>query len=189
MSFLSGLGSGVGSGLLSIGGSLLGNSASKKAATKAYNRELAFWRMQNDYNLPENQMERLVDAGLNPNLIYGNGVQNTAAGGVNAQPARQDFKLDFLSGLMAYQNFQNLSETNKQIRQQTQEIEARRKNIVATTQLVREQVRRAKKENDVLPAGISEKDPWFLRFGSRVFRSVMNSAYDFSKGVKNWWKN
>lgn len=32
---------------------------------------LADWNMQNQYNSPEAQMERYKDAGLNPNLIYG----------------------------------------------------------------------------------------------------------------------
>lgn len=31
------------------------------------------WRMQNEYNSPTAQMERLKAAGLNPNLIYGSG--------------------------------------------------------------------------------------------------------------------
>ena len=39
--------------------------------------------MQNEYNTPANQMKRLQDAGLNPNLIYGSGSANTGiAGGV-----------------------------------------------------------------------------------------------------------
>lgn len=34
---------------------------------------LADWHMQNEYNSPQKQMERLAAAGLNPNLTYGNG--------------------------------------------------------------------------------------------------------------------
>lgn len=34
---------------------------------------LDFWAMQNQYNSPEAQMERLKQAGLNPNMIYGSG--------------------------------------------------------------------------------------------------------------------
>lgn len=33
--------------------------------------QIAFWNMQNQYNLPIMQMERLKQAGLNPNLAYG----------------------------------------------------------------------------------------------------------------------
>lgn len=38
--------------------------------------ELELWKLQNEYNLPVNQMQRWQDAGLNPNLIYSQ--QNTA---------------------------------------------------------------------------------------------------------------
>lgn len=38
------------------------------AKTKADN--IAFWNMQNEYNSPEKQMERLKNAGLNPNMLY-----------------------------------------------------------------------------------------------------------------------
>lgn len=34
---------------------------------------LADWQMQNEYNSPEMQMQRLREAGLNPNLVYDNG--------------------------------------------------------------------------------------------------------------------
>jgi len=44
-----------------------------------WNREM--WDLQNEYNMPANQMDRLRKAGLNPNLMYGNG----AAGGQAAQ--------------------------------------------------------------------------------------------------------
>ena len=36
---------------------------------------LTDWRMQNEYNSPMAQMQRLTDAGLNPNLVYGNGAE------------------------------------------------------------------------------------------------------------------
>lgn len=39
---------------------------------------LADWNMQNEYNSPTSQMARLREAGLNPNLVYGKGADNTA---------------------------------------------------------------------------------------------------------------
>lgn len=36
-------------------------------------REKEFWNMQNAYNDPAAQMQRLQNAGLNPNLVYGSG--------------------------------------------------------------------------------------------------------------------
>lgn len=50
---------------------------------KWYNRQLGdninLWRMQNEYNTPAMQMQRFKDAGLNPNLIYGQGNPGNAA--------------------------------------------------------------------------------------------------------------
>lgn len=41
---------------------------------------IAMWQMQNQYNSPQEQMRRLKAAGLNPNLVYGNGtVANNAS--------------------------------------------------------------------------------------------------------------
>lgn len=42
---------------------------------------IANWQMQNEYNTPANQVQRLIDAGLNPNLMYGNGTAATGNAG------------------------------------------------------------------------------------------------------------
>lgn len=38
---------------------------------RAFQRNVEMWNMQNAYNSPSEQMKRLVEAGLNPNLAYG----------------------------------------------------------------------------------------------------------------------
>lgn len=85
------LSAGVGA-LGSIGGSVAGglfsaNQAKKNRAfqERMYNKQvedtLNFWNMQNEYNLPSAQLQRLKDAGLNPMLMYGQGgVQNVSTG-------------------------------------------------------------------------------------------------------------
>lgn len=60
------------------------NKAGRKWAAERYNIQradsLADWEMQNQYNSPAAQMKRLKEAGLNPNLIYGQGaVANNSA--------------------------------------------------------------------------------------------------------------
>lgn len=44
-----------------------------KAMDKQQALNLETWNMQNAYNTPQQQMERLIQAGLNPRLIYGDG--------------------------------------------------------------------------------------------------------------------
>lgn len=55
---------------------------------KAWNKNLEYWNLQNSYNAPAAQVARLKAAGLNPNLVYGNGsAELTAQSVAGAQPA------------------------------------------------------------------------------------------------------
>lgn len=45
------------------------------------------WALENAYNTPKAQMERLRAAGLNPNLIYGNGASGLQSGSVSSPTA------------------------------------------------------------------------------------------------------
>lgn len=65
-------------------GSIAANSAQKKAKRNAMTQ---FWMQnyfmdkQNEYNKPVNQIKRLVEANLNPGLLYGNkGIELVSAG-------------------------------------------------------------------------------------------------------------
>lgn len=59
------------------------NKKQRKWLEEQYRKQradaLADWNMQNAYNSPEAQMARLKAAGLNPNLVYGNGADATAS--------------------------------------------------------------------------------------------------------------
>lgn len=63
------------------------NQANRELAEYSYEKNLEMWERQNEYNSPINQMARFKDAGLNPNLIYGNGSGN--AGNSNTSPSYQ----------------------------------------------------------------------------------------------------
>lgn len=52
----------------------------RQLAEEAYNRNVAQWMRENDYNSPSAQMQRFKEAGLNPNLIYGQGSNGNASG-------------------------------------------------------------------------------------------------------------
>ncbi|UPW41458.1 DNA pilot protein [Dipodfec virus UA23Rod_1340] len=78
----------VGASVASTAGNIFTNRSNHREAKRArewqegmYARQLADsrenWNMQNEYNSPAAQMERLREAGLNPNLVYGNGANNT----------------------------------------------------------------------------------------------------------------
>ena len=88
---LSGLGAVLGGpigGLVgSLGSSLLGNRGARNRQKLADQQNIKFWNMQNAYNTPKQQMARLKDAGLNPNLIYGSNANTGVAGSVSPSKA------------------------------------------------------------------------------------------------------
>lgn len=78
----------IGAGAEILGGvtqtiaSAIQNKKNKQWQAERYDIErkdsLADWTRQNEYNSPTSQMARLRQAGLNPNLVYGKGADNTA---------------------------------------------------------------------------------------------------------------
>ena len=60
-------------GLASLFSSNIGQQKSKSLMNHQFKLNKDMFDYTNEYNLPVNQMERLKQAGLNPNLIYGNG--------------------------------------------------------------------------------------------------------------------
>lgn len=72
----------AGAGLLTGG---LNSIFQKKQQDKSWAKQVEFWNMQNEYNTPANQMKRFQDAGLNPNLIYGQGNPGNASNTPNFQ--------------------------------------------------------------------------------------------------------
>lgn len=107
----------LGQGISAISQSVL-NKKSRKWHEKMYDRQradsLADWTMQNEYNSPAAQMQRLRNAGLNPNLVYGNGATTEAAtvrasdtaGSWNPEAPRFDLGQAAQSGLQSYFDIQ-----------------------------------------------------------------------------------
>lgn len=78
-------------GALNVATTLFGNRARKRALDDARR-----------YNHPAQQMKRLQEAGLNPNLVYGEGVSG-ASGNMEAQQQVEDPKIDALAKIMMFQ--------------------------------------------------------------------------------------
>lgn len=66
----------IGSGL-SYKGQKDTNKTNIQLAKEGREHDENMWNKQNAYNTPEMQMQRLKEAGLNPNLMYGNGQSST----------------------------------------------------------------------------------------------------------------
>lgn len=161
----------ISSGANNLSGTLLGyssqkstNKANLKLAEYQYSKALEMWNRQNEYNLPKNQMSRLTDAGLNPNLVYGNGTVQ----GLTSAPAPQYHA----PTLQAYTNFGSLGAeqavtTYMQLKQSDAAIN---KTNAETQKLLKElplvEMEKSLKELDIAKRGIlnsiseKERDHW-----------------------------
>lgn len=66
------------------------NEWNKQAAKQQFKYDTEAWNRQNLYNSPAQVMARYKAAGLNPNLIYGGGMGNTAGSAPAQQVPKQD---------------------------------------------------------------------------------------------------
>lgn len=184
MSIVGGIISGVGSLLGGIGSSAMNNKAVKdtnkanmeiakyqaqwqqQENEKAYQRSLNMWNLQNEYNSPTQQMARIRAAGLNPNLVYGNGVTGNSSGSTpqyepakfNA-PTMQAYRgwnlgiSDAISQFLAYRTAKaqvdNMEAQNGLIRQQTATEATKQANIAASTSRSEFDLNMAKELKDV----------------------------------------
>lgn len=106
--------------------------ANRELAKYSYAKDLEMWNMANDYNSPVNQMARFKAAGLNPNLIYGNG--SAAAGNTNATmpkynapTVQYNYKplVDLPGMLSQYQDFSMRQAQINNVKAQTDNVNAR----------------------------------------------------------------
>lgn len=80
-------GAGLLQGVVSSFGQSSANKTNVQLSKEAREWDLEMWNRQNQYNLPANQIKRLRDAGLNPNLAYGSG---SVAGNVTSSAPRSN---------------------------------------------------------------------------------------------------
>lgn len=78
-SALIGAGSQVSGGLFGYLGQKRQNKHNLQLAKDARQHDVNMWNMQNQYNTPAMQMQRLKEAGLNPHLMYGQGNTGNAS--------------------------------------------------------------------------------------------------------------
>lgn len=184
MSVLGGIVAGVGSLLGGLGSSAMNNKAvqdtnkanmeiakyqaqwQQQENEKAYQRSLKMWNLQNEYNSPTQQMARIRAAGLNPNLVYGNGVTGNSAGSTpQYEPAKfnaptmqayrgwnlgiSDATSQYLAYRTAKAQVDNMEAQNGLIRQQTATEATRQANIAASTSRSEFDLNMAKELKDV----------------------------------------
>lgn len=131
------------------------NMANLALAKWQYQANLEQWQRENEYNSPAAQMQRYQDAGLNPNLIYGQ--QNLSAGSpqasvpqlqsgklVNTRAQRAMAKLNVISG--AAQQIMSMLEGYQTLQQKSAQTDM----IKANTRLIWENAENASRRGTIL---------------------------------------
>ncbi|UPW40795.1 DNA pilot protein [Sigmofec virus UA08Rod_6800] len=93
-----------------------------QAAKDTNDTNVDLWREQAAYNTPAKQVQRWRDAGLNPNLMYGQGT----SGNITNLPQRKapSFDVDFMNQMALMAQIKNIREQNKNIQAQNQKLRA-----------------------------------------------------------------
>ncbi|UPW40777.1 DNA pilot protein [Sigmofec virus UA08Rod_6997] len=171
------------------------NSANVKSKRSSL-RELWInkWLMdqQNEYNKPVNQMKRLSEAGLNPNLVYGSGASTLSAtaghisrDNITPSSGRLDVieKMSMLNAMRQQEaNIDgtrantNLVNTNIDIQKAQLDI----KRAIASSEIRRNNADTALKLEEVE----NRKLPWYMRLGKRIVRYLRDNS-DISSYMRN----
>lgn len=135
MSFWSTIGD-IGKSLLGPIGGLLGNKqsndSSKEVARENREFSLDMWNRNNEYNTPLAQMQRLKDAGLNPNLMYGQGTTGNSSAPASAE-GRKPTQYSYMEGLQFWQNMKMNDQARQLQKSQTELNHAQAAKIEADT--------------------------------------------------------
>lgn len=115
------------------------------------------WQRENDYNSPTSQMARLRQAGLNPDLMYGQGTTGISAGSpgmTSGAPSEPDDMAAMLSKRSFGQTMQQVLDKEQQRRMNEAQIEAikataREKNINADATEIESAIAQAREGRDV----------------------------------------
>jgi len=99
------------------------NQQNKDAVKHSENFTREMWNATNAYNTPAAQVQRLRDAGLNPNLAYGQVADSKAS--MVSGPAPQRYERPQAPRIADYQQVVNMQEQNNLIRSQRAEVEQR----------------------------------------------------------------
>lgn len=140
---------GIGTAVGSIVGSVVGAESSKNAQRRQYemdqnlmnqqfNQNVDMWNMQNAYNSPSAQMERMRKAGLNPAMMYGgkSGGQSGNAGAIApVTPQRTQARNHGQAAMQGMMQFQDI----KLKQAQTDNVNAQTEKNQEQSQLIAQQ--------------------------------------------------
>lgn len=174
---------GAGATLLDSGISQLSSSFESKQQFKRQKElmklsnemNIANWHLQNDYNTPANQIKRLRDAGLNPDLFYGQGgssvlgsdVAPSSAGSASiGRGVQTNFGQNTLQGQMldmnrelvdsqVQKNYADANQTNAYTPWVSKQIQSQLQLNVAQTKVLNETVEKIRSDKELVQVNTS----------------------------------
>lgn len=191
MGFFDKLGSGLVSVVGGLAGGLLDSYSAKKAASLQNEYMYSLMQYQNDYNTPKNQMARLKDAGLNPNLVYGSGGTTTLSASGSAPSVgfgRYNFSkvADLLEMHQREAQIKNMQAQYDNIKAQNASIGAQTKLIKAQTRTARADAMMREKDLQIYQdSGIDPNKRGLMAWLPTVVAKASNGSEEAARLVKN----
>ncbi len=147
-----------------ITSSAVQNSGSRKSQKRALRYNLDFWRQQNEYNSPVAQMKCLREAGLNPNLIYGQSASGATGQAERIAPAKAaEYKFESpLRNITSFSDVRQKEATSDNLK-------------VQKTVLTQEAILKAAQTGKVLSEGSSAATK------AKVDKALLDTSVDASK--------
>jgi hypothetical protein len=159
--------------LVNSGSTLYTNAQNKKFSQQMYERQradaLQDWDKQNKYNSPSQQMQRYKEAGLNPNLIYGQ-MSNSAA--IRSTDMKQP---DFVAPKL--QNTGQVMNNYIDLKLKEQQLS----NDKQAGELLRQQTQGKKLENE----NLQDKSPYILEESFQKSRLVGEQVQNIMADIRN----
>lgn len=169
---------------------ILQTGQNKELAKFAYDQDLAQWERQNLYNTPAQQMERFKAAGLNPNLIYGQG----SGGNASASPQYSQVRAEKAEAVVAQHNPAQMLSQYQQFQQANAQLDLTQ---AAATHEKRKSWgqailngltgKRSEKLGIDLGETMNMDSPYFLQ--SQATTSKMQSDATMKALEAEWWKS
>lgn len=174
----------------SLRDTVVSNYLNKKENKRAREYNYGLWQEENAYNDPSAQMERLKNAGLNPNLVYGSGATTLAARSTPTQPANiKSPQLDTLDAVQAYQNIRQTDAMTDQVKAQTR---ATQNSWPVDVDLKNMYFQNASEQNDILKETLRQEKLRTLGMEADLAAQTESSAhktgwsYRWSRNLGEW---
>lgn len=134
-------------GTASIAGDLISGKSSREAQEEANKLTRELYYADREYNKPINQVARLREAGLNPNLVYGGSgsIAGNTSKGAPKMESIGGYDVDFAGAVSAALTLSAIEQKDKE----NKNLDQTNQNLKETQEEIKERVKGIKLDNDL----------------------------------------